>query len=251
MPQNYRVPMVEKAFRILECLEEGDGGLSLAEVTARAGVIKTSSFRILYTLARMGYVQKDEEAGKYTLTLQTANLGRKVFKDIGLARVARPHMTDLRDRFQETVNLAVLRDGEFLYIDILESAHSFRMVAEIGARAPLHASAVGKSIAAFLPEVDVQQLLAGRTLERLTPNTITNRSRLGNELAQVRKQGYSLDREEAEIGASCIAAPILNAQRQPVGAISVSGPTPRMRGKQAEIIRRLKQAAVAIAGDVS
>jgi DNA-binding IclR family transcriptional regulator len=251
MQRNYRVPMVEKAFRILETLQQVDDGLCLRDLSSRAGVVNTSAFRILCTLGQLGYVNKDEARGTYALGVKLLELASGAFGAKSLPQIARPFLLELRDRLGETVNLGVLQNQEIIYVDILEGTHPFRMVATIGSRAPIHASALGKSIAAFLPQPALQAILKVSKLARLTPHTITSRSRLVATLARVRKLGYSLDNEEAELAASCVAAPILNAAGYPLAAISVSGPRPRLHDKRPEIIKMLKRTCAILGGQAA
>jgi DNA-binding IclR family transcriptional regulator len=104
---------------------------------------------------------------------------------------------------------------------------------------PLHASAIGKAIGAFLPEAALKALLDNEPLRRLTPNTITNRRELLMALARVRQQRYALDNEEVDLGASCVAVPIVTNGSHATYAISLSGPTPRMKTQQKAIIAEL------------
>jgi IclR family acetate operon transcriptional repressor len=138
-------------------------------------------------------------------------------------------MRQLLEMFGETVNLGVLRDGEVFYLEILESAHSFRMAAAPGTRSPVHSTALGKAIAAFLPPSEVDALIRAKGLAALTPRTITTRAALKRELTRIRARGYSEDNAETELEASCVGAPILGARGDVVGAISLSGPASRMR----------------------
>src|SRR5205807_1757341 len=121
-----------------------------------------------------------------------------------LVQVARPHLKKLRVGFGETINLAVLRKNEIIYLEILESPHSFRMADTVGARIPWHSTALGKSIAAFLPEERVKAALRDFPMKRFTPHTITTLREYLKVLAKVRNQKYSLDVEETELGATCI-----------------------------------------------
>ncbi len=133
-------------------------------------------------------------------------------------------MRKLQDRFQETVNLAVLDDNMAVYIEILESNHAFKISAQIGGRDYPHCTSLGKAILAFLPDQEVEAIAAATGLPRLTDRTITSIERLREELEVIRTRGYSIDDGENEEGARCIGAPIFNRRGQVVAAISISGP---------------------------
>lgn len=239
----YWVPMVGHSFKVLEAFKDTDAELTLQGITQFGNISKTSAFRILFTLDKLGYVQRDLATGKYRLGLRVTELAQRVLSGRRLVSVARPHLVRLRDQFDETMNLAILQDGELTYVEILESNHVFRMVGAVGSRVPIQSTALGKAIAAFLPKDAVRSMLKSVQFTKMTPRTITNQSDFFQALRRVRKQGYSVDREETELGASCLAVPILNSSRLAVAAISASGPRPRIRRKQKQIVRALKDSA--------
>jgi IclR family transcriptional regulator, KDG regulon repressor len=242
----YWVPMVGHTFRALEAFEDASIELSLQEVSTRAGISKSSAYRILFTLENLGYVNKNSSTGKYHLGLKILEAARKVRAGCGLVQVSRPFLEELRDRFTETVNLAVLQNDQIVYVEIFESSHSFRMTGEVGSRAPLHATAIGKSIAAFQDRSRLKKLVSLNPFKRFTPHTLTRQAQFMKSLEEVRLQGYSLDEEEIELGACCLAAPILNNAGVAVAAMSIAGPAPRIRQKQQAIIDGLRKAAAEI-----
>jgi len=235
--------MLGHAIRVLELFDDADRELALQQVTSRTGITKSSAYRILFTLDQLGYIDKDPASGTY-------RLGRRLFEMAGKARasrsivqVAQPQMRALHQAFGETVNLAALQGGRVVYLDILEGSHTFRLIEEPGAEAPLHASALGKAVLAHQPDESARTLLAGVRFTRFTPRTIVARPALIKELERVRRQGFATDAEEAELGATCVAAHIVNAHGEATYAISVSGPTPRMRPRFDEVVRGVRAAA--------
>lgn len=242
----YWVPILGATARILDLFYESDSELSLQQISATAKVGKTSAFRILYTLDRLGYVEKNDSTGRYRLGLRIIAAARATLANGGLVQIARRHLSRLHDEFHETVNLAILEKDHITYIEILESPLPFRVAETVGARVPWHSTALGKSIAAFLPEPQVKAILARAPLERLTSNTITTVRGFLEALVDVRAQGYSMDSEESQLGATCIAAPIFDGGNGIAGALSLSGPTPRIEDNRTNIINEIKQAATAI-----
>jgi DNA-binding IclR family transcriptional regulator len=243
---SYWVPILGSAIKVLELFYGAESDLTLHQVSARAKVGKTSAFRILYTLDKLGYVKKDPSTGKYRLGIKIIAAARKALAGGNLTLVARPYLKKLRDEFDETVNLAVLQKDEIVYVEILESPHPFRMTDTIGARIPWHSTALGKCIAAFLPEDRVKAVLKQSPLKRFTANTITSSRDYMDVLRKVRDLGYSLDAEESELGATCIAAPIFGYEDIILGAVSLSGPTPRIQDKQNKVGNALKVVAATI-----
>jgi IclR family acetate operon transcriptional repressor len=145
------------------------------------------------------------------------------------------------------VNLATLDQGHVLYIEVLESPHEFRLSSRVGSRRSLHATALGKALAAFLRETHREQILEGLSFQALTPKTIMNLVQFRQELEKVRHQGFAVDDEETTLGARCVSAPILGANGEAIGAISVSGPVTRVGREQVgALAAAVVQAAKAI-----
>jgi IclR family acetate operon transcriptional repressor len=133
---------------------------------------------------------------------------------------------ELQEAFDKTVNVGILADGEVLYVDIMESAQGLRMAAAVGARHPVHSTALGKAILSALPGSEARELLTGYRRAALTPKTIVGLEALMDELAVTADRGYSIDDEEQELGVRCYAVSIPKAPA-PM-AVSVSGPLSRV-----------------------
>lgn len=147
----------------------------------------------------------------------------------------------------ETVNLAVISGLDILYLDVLESPHSFRLVSQIGSRRPLHCTGLGKAMLAFLSESERNSALVSLRPEKLGPRTITSIPKLKKELEKIREQGFAVDDEEAGVGSRCVAAPIFDQSGNVAAAISVSGPTTRIdRAKLIEIAKAIREGAQTI-----
>jgi IclR family acetate operon transcriptional repressor len=119
-----------------------------------------------------------------------------------------------------------------LYVDVIESPHEFRLSSRVGTRRSLHVTALGKALAAFLPAELRASVLSTIKFQPATPKTIMNLVQFRQELEKIRRQGYAVDDEEAVQGARCVSAPILNADREPIAAVSVSGPVTRVSPNQ-------------------
>lgn len=247
----YWVPILGYSIKVLEALSVSNTDLTLHQVSKMAGVGKTSVFRILYTLQKTGYVEKDASTGKYRLAPKLLDLAWTARPATDLSTVARPYLRELRNKFGETANLAVHSGGEVIYTEVVESRNAFRMSETAGSRAPWHSTAVGKSIAAFLPSESRNQLLKNHDFQRFTRYTITNRRKFKEELRKIKEVGHSLDKEETELGAFCIAFPILNDEAIAVGAISISGPRARIRAKRKEITAALRKVSAAVSKSTS
>jgi IclR family acetate operon transcriptional repressor len=136
-------------------------------------------------------------------------------------------MRQTHARYNETINLAVLHNGEVLYVELLESSRPFRMAAMIGSRMPIHSTALGMAMLAHSPEHEILAFL-----QQLTP---PHSRKMKKELEAVRQRGYALDREENEPGVACVGAPILDLTGSAIAAMSLSGPVGRVLKQEKEI----------------
>jgi len=242
----YSVPSVEKCLQILELFHDASSQLSLSDILKSTRIQKTTAFRILSTLERFGYISKEAGSGKYQPALRLVELSARFLSTRGILTVIRPYLQDLESRFSETVCFALRKGDRVLYTSIVESSLTLRMVAAVGSLAPFHASALGKSVAAHLPESELEQLVFSQPLSRYTEHTITDANRLREEYKLIREQGFAEDCEEVEDGASCVGVAIFGYLGDPLGAISISGPTNRMRAQRTEMLSTLKAAAAEI-----
>jgi DNA-binding IclR family transcriptional regulator len=225
------VGVISKVLRILEALQGSSAGLGLKAICDLTGIHKSTAHRFLKHLEREGYLLRTE-AGAYLIGPRLAQMSARGNQGATLQAVARPILWELWKSTQETVNLAVLDQGTVLYVDVIESPHEFRLSSRVGTRRSLHVTALGKALAAFLPAEPRENILSTIRFQPATPRTIMNLVQFRQELERIRRQGYAVDDEEAVQGARCVSAPILNADREPIGAVSVSGPVTRVSPNQ-------------------
>jgi IclR family acetate operon transcriptional repressor len=233
----YTVQVLAKALAVLETLAQ-HGALSLAELAQAVDQPKSSVFRYLVTLEERGYIRRHPATEQYSLGVKLISLGNLVTGQFNVHEEAIGFMRQLLDKFRETVNLAILEDGQIVYLDILEGTQSVRMAARPGQRDFAHSTAIGKSILSHLPHEDLTAILKRHGLPAMTEATITNLEALQVELQRVRERGYAIDNLENEPGVRCVGAPIFNHHAEVIAAISVSGPASRITPSQVEMIGR-------------
>ncbi len=241
------IDVVGKILKVAETLAAEPDGLTLNELARRTGYVKSSVHRILHSLKRHGYVAQDRARASYKLGIQFAVLGRGVKHS--LLELARPLLRELRERFDETVYLAVLRDDTAMFLDVQETRRDLRLVGPLDAQVHFHATAAGKAIAAFLPAERAQSLLDGAPLKRLTARTITDPAEVRREWGEASRAGYATNNEETIVGAIFLGAPVLDCRRVACGSISIGVPKPRycselgreMAEALMDVCRRLSQ----------
>ncbi len=246
MANDYTVKPVYKALQVLQCLGEEQRELALSEICYRVGLPKTTVFRYLYTLRECGFVDYDPATDLYRLGLRMWELGGAVGSRLRIREVAVPFMRELRNRFNETVNLGMLDDMEVVYLEMVESRRSLRMHAKLGGRDPVYSTALGKALLAFLPEEQWRDHLPGQLVSR-TSQTLSSFDSLKQELVQTRNRGFAQDHGENEEGACCVGAPIFDQLGRVVAAVSLSAPTSRLHGAlEQEVATAVMETAAAI-----
>jgi IclR family transcriptional regulator, acetate operon repressor len=240
------VGVVGKVLRILELLDRSPGGLQLKDVSRLAGLNKSTAHRFLKHLEGEEYLFRDT-SGAYMVGPRLVRFGNGVAYQAMLSRMSRPVVEQLWRSTGETVNIAILAGTEILYVDVMESLHTFRLVSQIGSRRPLSCTALGKAMLAAMSAEQRESLIPTLRFESSTPRSITTVAKLRKDLAQIAHLGYALDDEEAVSGARCVGAAILDANGKVAGGISISGPTTRInKTNLASIAKNVTQAALEI-----
>jgi DNA-binding IclR family transcriptional regulator len=235
---------VERALNILEAAAHRREGLTNSEISHKLGIPKSSASYILRTLDRRGYLRRDPETGRYRLGLKILSLGGDARAHLDLAEMALPLMQALQERIHLTIHLAVLDQGEAVYIEKVDAPGFFKVNTWVGRRMFLHSTSVGKCLLAWLPKHDVEGLVRQQGLKKRTPRTITSMAKLLAELEHVREQGYAVDDEENSVGARCLGAPVFDFAGDVTAALGVSGTLSQMdEASLPKIIDALKETA--------
>jgi DNA-binding IclR family transcriptional regulator len=216
------IQSLARGLKILDLLAASPDGIGVSELAGVLGVDKGSASRLVATLARYGYAEKDENTRRYRLGPQVVSLSRSLLLGTPLREAAKPFLRQLTERTGECSHLAVLMQGKALYIDQVESPATLRVNVQVGQTAPLHCTALGKVLLAF------NGLERKGPFESFTPRTLTDPDLLGKNLEQVCKQGYALDDEEYDAGVRCVAVPVYDFRGKVAGSLGISGPATRL-----------------------
>ncbi|SDF33040.1 IclR family transcriptional regulator [Sporolituus thermophilus] len=242
---------IDRALDILLLLQQEGKEMGVTQISETLGMYKSTVYRTLATLENKGFVQQNPETGRYWLGFRLYSLGMLVREKVPLPKIAYPHAKALSERFNEVVHISVLDKTADLYpkhiiVEKIQSQQVLSLTPPVGSSSPSHCSAVGKCLLAFSPAEYTNRFI-GRELPRFTPKTITDWDRLLAELAAIRERGYALDDEELELGLTCVAAPILGRDGEIIAALSLSGPTSRIRSDRfTEIVEQVKQTTATI-----
>ncbi|MFC6941673.1 IclR family transcriptional regulator [Salinirubellus sp. GCM10025818] len=223
------VGATETTLRILETLKRLDGA-GVTEVANRLDIPKSTVHNHVSTLLGNEYLVK--EGNTYRVGLRFLEFGEHIRNRMPIHDVARGEVERLAEESGELANLLVEEHGKGVYLCRAKGDQAVRLDTYAGMRVHLHCTALGKAILAYLPEERVREIVDTHGLPERTDATITDEEELFDELEGIRDRGYARDMEERVAGLLCVAAPIRNLDGDPLGAISVSGPTSRMKGER-------------------
>lgn len=242
---------IDRALEILLLMQQEGRELGVTQIADHLSMYKSTVHRTLATLEQRGFVQQNPENGRYWLGIRLYSLGMLIREKLPLRQIAFPFAKALSEKFNEVVHIGVLDKNADTYpkqiiIDKIDSRQVLSMTPPVGSISPCHCSAVGKALLAFAPK-DYIERFSGAALPSFTANTLVDWDTLMRELDKIRKLGFSLDDEELELGLTCIGAPILSHGHDIVAALSLSGPSARVRsGNFDQIVKEVKQTAMLI-----
>lgn len=239
-PQQKLDSTLSKGLRILETLAQSDTGKGVTELARELELTKSNVFRLLQTLAALGYVTPTPDK-LYKATLKTWQVGKHVVDNLDLRNLASADMQALSRATEETIYLAVAENLSVVYIDKIESQKPIRSWNPIGGTAPLHAVGTGKAILAA-NYATLRDQLAGH-LKRHTDRTITNLKALDDDVAATTARGYAIDKGEYRDRIYSYGAAVCLPDGQAIGAIGVSLPDVNLPSKADRTIGELVKTA--------
>jgi IclR family transcriptional regulator, acetate operon repressor len=244
-PKDGGVQSVDRALLIIETLAEDDEGYRLTDLAVRTGLSPSTVHRLLATLEKRRFVQFDRGESTWHIGAQSFAIGSTFVRRRNFVTQALPYLRKLRDQTRETANLAVVDDGAMVVLTRVESREIMRSVTKVGGRVPMVASGLGKALLATYSEQDVFAIIQRDGMPRLTSKSIVRAGELCKSLHDIRRQGYSVDDEEALIGLRCVSAVIYDDCSEPLAAISVSGKASRVPNDRLPILGKLVQEVAA------
>jgi DNA-binding IclR family transcriptional regulator len=247
LKDRYLINSIIRASNILRCLSEEKTHFKISEIAHQLQLDRSTTYRILLSLEKCGFVEKDKKTGEYSLGVATFETGNTYLRRMDFIQISKPIMADLALEVQETVHLAVLSDTEIVYVDKVDSPRTLGVMSKIGQRAPVYCTGLGKVLLAHQPNDELSRIVQQIKLKPFTRNTISSKKKLVEELRKIRKQGYALDQKEYEQDVECIGAPIRNHLGNTIAAISISGPQRKINTPQEkQFIGHVVKAAAAV-----
>jgi IclR family acetate operon transcriptional repressor len=218
---------VDRALDILLCFTIQTPQLTMTQIAEQVGMNKSTVHRLLGTLERRRFVQRNPTTGSYQLGIRLLQMAYLTLEHNDIRRYAGPYLRRLCEQHRETITFSTLDDADVVFLDVIESPQRVKLAASTGQRMPAFSTAAGKAILAHLPNEMVMRILE-RGMPQFTQSTILSKETLLVNLELIRQQGFAISLQEYEDGINAVAAPVLNTDGFPIAAITVAGPAYRL-----------------------
>jgi DNA-binding IclR family transcriptional regulator len=238
------VRAVERALDILLCFTREEPMRSLTQIADSVHMSKTTVHRLLTSLEIKRFITRDKHTGMYRLGFPFIEMASLVLQDVDLHRWALPYLKQISSEYGETVDLSILDGSHVMYLEVIESPQRVKIAAAVGQHLPAYFTASGKALLAFMPEEQVQKILH----DNLKEHDVLAKVSIPDILADLRdiaKLGYAISEQEYEQDINAVAAPIFDADHNPIASIAIVGPSFRLSKTRlpelGESIKRLTQ----------
>ncbi len=217
---------LERGLAILSSFKSDRPLLGVSDLSREFDLSRSTAHRYIATLARLGYLQQDPESKRYRLGPRVLDLGFSAINSMDVREIAAPHLRQLSDETQHTVNLAILDGVDVVYIERCRAARpgqrEIDLNLHVGSRLPVYCTALGKAILAYLPEARLERIIEEIDFAQLGPNTLTDPIVFRQELARIRDSGIAVNNEELATGLRSIAAPIHSHSGEVLAALNLA-----------------------------
>jgi IclR family transcriptional regulator, pca regulon regulatory protein len=244
------VQSVGKAFQLMEAFRSEEPEQVLADLARKSALDNATTFRLLNTLVRLGYVEKVENTRRFRLTLKCLDLGFNAIARSDLRTLSRPLLRRLVGKSIEAASVGVLDGHEIVYVERIQAGLvRLALDVRIGSRIPLHSSALGLAVLSSMSEAKQREMLGRRKLRQLTPTTVTDVEKIIRRLRSIRSTGYVVSDQENVTGLRVIAAPVTDIDGTAIAAVSAAAPAFGQTRQEFESVTR--QAITMVAADLS
>ncbi len=224
---------LERGIDLLFLFSEEKPILSLQEIAEALDLPESTAYRLVATLYKKGVLARDSDGKGYELHASLLRLQGGLRGRLDIRRLALPCLKALARESGETAQLSLLQGHEIVCAEAVSSPHTIRFIPEKGRALPLHASALGRAVLAFVPEAFLDRYLQQTGLRAMTPYPVTDPREFRALLSQIRVQGWAVSFQQMYLGARGVAVPIFDHQAKAVASLGISGPHPRFSDRRA------------------
>ena len=241
------IQSLERAIEILE-LFKFTKELGISEISQGMSLSKSTVYGLVNTLVKYNYLEQDGESKKYRLGMRLFEMGSLVESRLDIRSEAKPFCEELSKKYGLTVHLATHYEGEVVYIEKYDEPDYIIIYSQVGKRAPMTCTGVGKAMLAYLGEEYVEKYILTKPFVVKTEKSISSKEMLFERLEEIRKLGFAMDDEEIAQGLKCVAAPIFDKKGNVTAAISISGMASRM---DSDTVKEISQDMLKVSAEIS
>ena len=235
------VQVLDRAFWLIDIISESGKDLSIAEITEKAELNRSTAYRLAEALTAHGYLEKTE-GGKYRLGMKVVSLAGCYINSLDLISIAQPFLWDMAYKFGLTCYMSVLSGTDIVYVARADSFRKGSVFMEIGWRVPAYATALGWCLLSQFPYDVLEQMMEKVEYRQFASGTVKDFRELYGHLRRIRQDGYTYEENGFQDGNCCVAVPIYNYCGEIVAAMSISGPTEGItEEKRTEIIHYIQR----------
>lgn len=237
-----RTTSVAKALAVLEAIGEARSR-NLAEIAHALPLPKSTLLRLIGVLISAGYVRRTAH-GEYAVTLKMWRIGCNAVNSENVRDEVIPVLRDLVERTGETTHYCVYEDGHSVYVEKVDGLHPIRAYTSVGGRSPAYATATGKALLAWRDEEEIAEV--ARRSQRWTEETHVGVKAISRHMADIRRDGFAVNRGEWRPSVWGIAAPVFDRYGKVIAAVGISGPGDRVKANLEEFAAHVRRAAAEI-----
>jgi len=215
-----------RGLAVVQAFSDSRKPQTIAQISQKTGIPRAAVRRCLFTLQQLGYV--DAELNNFSLRPKVLTLGYSYLSSTPLTVSSQPYLNAISRDLGESCSIAVLDDGEVLYVARSAASRVMSVALNTGSRLPAYCTSLGRVMLAYLPPDQLDAYFARARLRPMTEKTVTNQKRLRELLAGVRQDGYAINDEELELGLRSIAVPVRGASGQVVAALNIGAQAARV-----------------------
>lgn len=235
---------VIKAMEILEVVSSSPDGMGVSDISKKINNSVGTTYHLVNTLRHCNMLEQDKKTKKYRIGHTAFRISGAAKEQNLLGSLAMSYLERLREKLHETANLSMMDGSNIVCVAQAEGQHMLRLFSKPGVSSPFYFTAGGKLLVSCQPRETWDSYISSIQLEKFTDNTIISPEELIEELELTLERGYGIDNEEREKDVVCIAAPVFDCYGEAVAAMSISGPSSRMKGHVEEIAQELKKTAM-------
>lgn len=222
------IQSLERAAALLDAVAGRPEGISLAELSVQVGLHTSTAFHLVKTLVALGFIFQNPETKRYRIGSRMFIFAAGALEENTLLAFSTPILERLSAATKEAAHLAIRSSHDIVVVARTAATGLLTLSDKTGALRPPHATAIGKTLMAAMPDKELARMLDHIAMPSFTAATITDRNRMLAEIADIRREGMAHDRGELDDDVRCIAVPVYDFAGRTIAAMGISGPIWRM-----------------------